>query len=154
MTTVVRPSAAPRYCAKDVHGDCKVACRHAPLTLTDVNDDAEAALRSEQAFVHAGWETVDLLGTLGRASSKKVLAYRWEAEQERGTSWFRPINRPTEFGAKAFAAYESPSTQTRFRRTLDFLQDGDRVLEVGTGRGYVGGLMLRDGGASAYLGME
>jgi SAM-dependent methyltransferase len=119
-----------------------------------VNDAAEAALRSEQAFVHAGWETVDLLGTLGRASSKKVLAYRWEAEQERGTSWFRPMNRPTEFGAKAFAAYESPSTQTRFRRTLDFLQEGDRILEVGTGRGYVGGLMLRDGGASAYLGME
>jgi SAM-dependent methyltransferase len=119
-----------------------------------VNDLAQAALRSEQALVRAGWETVDLLGTLGREPSKKVLAYRWEAEQLRGTSWFRPMTRPAEWSPKAFAAYESETTQTRFCRTLDFLHEGDRIVEVGTGRGYAGGLMLRDGGAAAYLGME
>ena len=50
--------------------------------------------------------------------------------------------------------YESPTNLARFRRTLDFVLEGDRVLEVGIGRGYLGARVLREGGASAYLGID
>jgi 2-polyprenyl-3-methyl-5-hydroxy-6-metoxy-1,4-benzoquinol methylase len=123
-------------------------------TLTPVETTTDTAAGYERALVRAGWEALDLLGRLGSGQSKKLLAYRWESERERGAQWFQPLARPAELPAGAFATYETPATHTRFRRTLDFVHPGDRILEVGTGRGYTGGLFLRDGGAAAYLGIE
>jgi 2-polyprenyl-3-methyl-5-hydroxy-6-metoxy-1,4-benzoquinol methylase len=113
-----------------------------------------AAAEYERALVQAGWETLDLLGRIGTSQSKKLLGYRWDSERRRGADWFRPLQRPAGWSASAFAVYETEATHTRFRRTLDFVEKGDRVLEVGTGRGYTGGLFLRDGGVAAYLGIE
>jgi 2-polyprenyl-3-methyl-5-hydroxy-6-metoxy-1,4-benzoquinol methylase len=124
------------------------------FTLADVKASTDAAAAYERALVRSGWEALDLIGRLGTGQSKKLLNYRWESERERGAAWFRPLERPAEWAASAFATYETEATHTRFRRTLDFVHPGDKILEVGTGKGYTGGLFLRDGGAAGYLGIE
>jgi 2-polyprenyl-3-methyl-5-hydroxy-6-metoxy-1,4-benzoquinol methylase len=119
-----------------------------------VTATTDTATGYERALVRAGWEALDLLGKVGTGTSKKLLGYRWDSERERGEQWFKPLDRPAGWPASSFAVYETPATHTRFRRTMDFVLPGDRVLEVGTGRGYTGGLFLRDGGVAAYLGIE
>ncbi|HTY71421.1 MAG TPA: class I SAM-dependent methyltransferase [Actinomycetes bacterium] len=114
----------------------------------------DVALQSEQALVRSGWDTLDLLGMIGAQRSKALLSHRWDAERERGAQWFRPLRRPEGWTARSTEVYETPNTLARFRRTLDFVGHGDRVLEIGTGKGYTAGLFLRDGGAAAYLGIE
>jgi 2-polyprenyl-3-methyl-5-hydroxy-6-metoxy-1,4-benzoquinol methylase len=129
-------------------------CPRASPTLTPVDSVTETAAGFERALVRSGWEALDLLGRLGSGQSKRLLSYRWDSERARGAAWFRPLERPGEFSPSAFATYETDATHTRFCRTLDFVRPGDRILEVGTGRGYSGALFLRDGNAAAYLGIE
>ena len=43
---------------------------------------------------------------------------------------------------------------TRVRRTLDFVLPGDRVLDIGSGRGYLTGVLLRDSPLKTYTGID
>jgi 2-polyprenyl-3-methyl-5-hydroxy-6-metoxy-1,4-benzoquinol methylase len=43
---------------------------------------------------------------------------------------------------------------TRVRRMLDFVMPGDRVLDIGSGRGYLTGILLRDSPLKSYTGID
>jgi 2-polyprenyl-3-methyl-5-hydroxy-6-metoxy-1,4-benzoquinol methylase len=43
---------------------------------------------------------------------------------------------------------------TRVRRLLDFVLPGDRVLDIGSGRGYLTGILLRDSPLRSYTGVD
>jgi 2-polyprenyl-3-methyl-5-hydroxy-6-metoxy-1,4-benzoquinol methylase len=108
----------------------------------------------ERALVRAGWELVDLLGRLEVRTSRDILQPRWDAERARSAATLTPLKTGAGVGPTALEVYHRPSVQTRFRRTLDFVQPGDRVFEIGPGRGYLAGLIMRDGGADAYRGVD
>jgi 2-polyprenyl-3-methyl-5-hydroxy-6-metoxy-1,4-benzoquinol methylase len=57
-------------------------------------------------------------------------------------------------GPKARAIYEINYNQLRFWRVFDFVQPGDRIFDIGLGRGYLCGLLLRDGGVASYAGID
>jgi SAM-dependent methyltransferase len=50
--------------------------------------------------------------------------------------------------------YQNESNVLRFRRTVDFVRTGETVFDVGFGRGYLCGLLLRDRGVAAYYGID
>jgi len=108
----------------------------------------------EAGIVRAGWELVQLTEQLGSGPAQRLLADRWDSERRRGTDGYIPLVTGDLVTPANTAMYESPTNLARFRRTLDFVLEGDRVLEVGIGRGYLGTRVLREGGASAYLGID
>jgi len=114
--------------------------------------DAEPC--QEPGRVRAGWELVDLVEQLGDGPSRRLLAPRWETERDRGASGYAPLKYGDLTSVEEAAMYESPNNLARFRRTLDFALPGDSVVEVGIGRGYLGTRLLRDGGATSYLGLD
>ena len=108
----------------------------------------------ERVAVRAGWDLVDLLDRLGDGQSRRLLAARWDAERARVGPELSSLRTGGTMPPEALQSYQSPSNQTRFRRTLDFIRPGERILEVGIGRGYAAGLFLREGAASAYRGLD
>jgi 2-polyprenyl-3-methyl-5-hydroxy-6-metoxy-1,4-benzoquinol methylase len=115
---------------------------------------ADEDLARERALVRAGWELVELLGRLEMNTARKLLAPRWAAERARATGSLAQLKTGGTFGEHVRKTSETPSVLTRFRLTLDLIQPGDRVFEIGPGRGYLAGLILRDGNAAAYRGID
>ncbi|MGH3385271.1 MAG: class I SAM-dependent methyltransferase [Nocardioidaceae bacterium] len=114
---------------------------------TDVEDGPEVH------DVQQGWRRVESIERLGHGEVKTIFAPYWKAERERSVESFRPL----EMGPgrdKWRRAYESPANLVRYRRTLDFLTPGERIFEVGVGKGYLAGMMLRDGQAAGYHGID
>ena len=114
----------------------------------------DEGLLFERALVSAGWELVDLLGRLSVGESWRLLEARWEGERARAAAGLVPLRTGPAVGPEALRSYEGPANQTRFRRTLDFVRPGERVFEIGPGRGYLAGVLLRDGRAGAYRGID
>ncbi|GAA1141391.1 class I SAM-dependent methyltransferase [Ornithinicoccus hortensis] len=108
----------------------------------------------EQALVRQGWELVEVMERLGPARTGTVFAPRWERSTERGASAYTPLP-PTE-GLSAFqrAMYESPGNLTRFAWTCALVRPGERVMEIGIGRGFLATMLLRDAGIGGYRGIE
>jgi 2-polyprenyl-3-methyl-5-hydroxy-6-metoxy-1,4-benzoquinol methylase len=108
----------------------------------------------ERALVQAGWELAGLLGQLDAGKARKMLAGRWDAERARAAATLGQLKTGNKVGKRDLATYTKPSVQARFRRTLDYVQPGERVFEIGPGRGWLAGLILREGGAAAYRGTD
>lgn len=113
----------------------------------------EAEDPHERAAVRRGWQDVQHLEDLREGAARRLFAHRWDAERARAKEWF--VSPPDEGLLGSFRAmYESPSNITRFRRTLDFITPGESVFEVGTGKGFLATLLLRDGQVGGYRGGE
>lgn len=115
---------------------------------------ADDDVSRERYLVQAGWDLVDVLGQLDTTRARKLLAGRWEATRERAADTLNPLIAGDLVGRHELKTYRKPSVQARFRRTLDYVRPGDRVFEIGPGRGYLAGLLLRDGAVAAYHGAE
>jgi SAM-dependent methyltransferase len=119
---------------------------------------AEQAAREYAAFegvaVRAGWDLVDVLDRLGEGQSRRLLAARWDAERARPGPDLCSLRTGRHMPPETLQSYRSASNQARFRRTLDFVAPGERVFEIGLGRGYSAGLFLTAGAASAYHGID
>lgn len=114
----------------------------------------DALAATEQALVRAGWELVDVLGKLGRSRSEQLFDARWSAERERATRDLQPLQTGSMVTEQVGRMYQSPSNWTRFRRTLDFVRPGERLFEIGIGRGYLAGMFLREARLSGYRGID
>lgn len=108
----------------------------------------------ERGLVRRGWEFIDLLERVGGAKGRHQFAARWEAERARARDSFQPLILGNLCGSSYRRIYEGPSNLTRFRRTLDYVTAGERVFDIGLGKGYLPGIMLRDGRLDAYRGID
>ncbi|WP_028846043.1 MULTISPECIES: class I SAM-dependent methyltransferase [Thermocrispum] len=115
---------------------------------------AEDAAAMEKALVRAGWELVDVLGALGAGQSQRLFERRWTAERDRAERDLTPLKTGPSISGATERLYRSPANWTRFRRTIDFVRPGERLFEIGLGRGYLAGIFLRDGQVGAYHGID
>ncbi|MGH3432506.1 MAG: class I SAM-dependent methyltransferase [Thermocrispum sp.] len=115
---------------------------------------ADTQTVGEQALVRVGWELVDVLGRLGTGLAQRAFDTRWTAERARAAESLQQLKTGPAVSDSIRAMYEGPSNWTRFRRTLDFVRPGERLFEIGLGRGYLAGMFLRDGQAGAYRGID
>lgn len=111
-------------------------------------------LARERALVRAGWELADLLGRLETRAARRLLRPRWQADRARAAASLPPLKTGDTVGEKQLRQFRGPSVLTRYLRTLDLVRPGERVFEIGPGRGYLAGLLLRDGKAGAYRGVD
>lgn len=114
--------------------------------------DREGSDPLERAAVRAGWQLVDAYERLSLRGAARVFGHELDA-------WYAyardtvPNLTPWK-GAAALRVYESDANRLRFRRTMDFVRPGERVFDVGFGRGYLAGLLLRDRALAAYHGID
>ena len=106
----------------------------------------------EAAAVRGGWQLVDAYERLGLRDSKKAFGHHLQvcADHARATV----ENLLPWDGARNLNVYQSDNNRLRFRRTLDFVREGETVFDVGFGRGYLCGLLLRDRRIAAYHGID
>ncbi len=107
----------------------------------------------ERALVRSGWELVDTLNHLGPSRSRQLFRHRWDAEAARATANM-PTLEPGIVDNRFQRAYESPTNRVRFQHTLDHLLAGDRIFDIGLGRGYMGGVLVRDDRVTSYRGID
>lgn len=111
---------------------------------------------SEGTTVGAEWdhvrqrERLDGVPTVAR----RVMA-RLSRRARRGANRrFEPLKTGSLMTQNGLRIYEGPSNQIRFQRSLDYVSKDDRVFEIGLGRGYFAGLLIRDGEIAAHRGID
>jgi SAM-dependent methyltransferase len=113
--------------------------------------DADAA---EAAAVRTGWLLVDAHERLGIGYSAIAFAGELAASYAHARATVADLLPWRGAGPKARAMYQNDTNRYRFRRILDFVNPGDRIFDIGLGRGYLGGLLLRDSGIASYTGID
>lgn len=119
---------------------------------TGPEQDPEGTDPAERAAVRAGWQLVDAYERLSVAGAARVFGPElaaWFDYAGQTVPNLKPWGRPG--GLKA---YESRTNRLRFRRTMDFVRTGERVFDVGIGRGYLAGVLLRDRELAGYHGID
>ncbi|WP_165399633.1 class I SAM-dependent methyltransferase [Janibacter limosus] len=94
-----------------------------------------------------GWDLVRLA-----EATPKALDGRVRSELERGRRDYQPL-RSEVIDPADRAVPESPNNRARLERLADYVLDGDAIVEIGCGRGFVGGQLLA-AGAGHYSAMD
>lgn len=110
-------------------------------------------VQAESERVHAGWRDVERLERAGDPTLLSRVVSRMRAKRTEGTK-FKPFKIGKRMRPATLRIYQRPGNQARFRRTLDYVLPGDRVFEVGLGKGYFSGLLVRDGEVAAHRGVD
>ena len=104
--------------------------------------------------LEARWEHVRLLERLPQPRGRGGVTARQLSEGARALRDLAPLEKWPRISEASFRTYGNPANHVRLRRLLDFARDGDRVLDVGFGFGYVTGILLRERRLEHYCGID
>lgn len=90
---------------------------------------------AEAAAVRAGWQLVNAYETLTVNGAARVFYDDLKA-------WDRYAEESLPSAARREGIQYSAANWLRFRRMADFVRDGDRVFDVGTGKGELAGVLM------------
>jgi 2-polyprenyl-3-methyl-5-hydroxy-6-metoxy-1,4-benzoquinol methylase len=107
----------------------------------------------EAAVVRSGLQLVDAYERMGVAQSRKAFGRQLQAQSDRAHASLADL-KPWDGARASMAVYQNDHNRLRFMRTLDFVRSGETVFDVGFGRGYLCGLLLRDRSVAAYHGID
>lgn len=116
--------------------------------------DSPASRLLRDRLVEAGWAQVRTLARMWPRLASEVLAEELAHESEHSRATLPPIEPTPDFPKSMLSTYTSEPNHSRVRRLLDFVVDGDRVLDVGIGSGYVTSILLREGRLDYYCGID
>lgn len=107
----------------------------------------------ERTLVARGWSDVDVAERLGQVRAREARVAALGSDRDRARQWYR---RPEagHLTPGVAEAQESDANLVRYQRVTEVISSGERILEIGVGRGFLATLMLRDGGAASYRGVE
>ena len=111
-----------------------------------------ALLRDQ--MVRSQWAFLRAIECLEERQAGELLAAFTPGDTSAGNGPVRPLKRWPAIPSKNYNVYLQNAAQIRMRRILDYVQPGDRVLDVGTGYGYLAGVLLRDSSLSYYCGVD
>lgn len=114
--------------------------------------DREVADASEAAAVRAGWLLVDAYERLSIAGAEKVFGHELDAWHAYADDTIVPLEHPKGF--ESMEMQEGKANLLRYRRTMDFARRGDRVFDVGFGRGYLAAQLIKERGVEHYQGID
>ncbi|HEX8102549.1 MAG TPA: methyltransferase domain-containing protein [Solirubrobacteraceae bacterium] len=98
------------------------------------------------------WEEIELLERLPSGAPRGAQHRPGEAEAARAE--LVPLRRWDKISERSFSTYLGDNNHVRLHRLLRFIRDGDRVLDVGIGFGYVTALLHRERRLEAYWGID
>jgi 2-polyprenyl-3-methyl-5-hydroxy-6-metoxy-1,4-benzoquinol methylase len=114
----------------------------------------ETTSTHERVHVREAWELIEVMERIGASKSAELFAPRWEASRAKGEEFYAPVASGEWFSTENRDMYESPTNRTRFARTVDFLRPGERIMEIGIGKGFLALMALKAGEIGAYRGIE
>ncbi|MBC7595364.1 MAG: class I SAM-dependent methyltransferase [Kineosporiaceae bacterium] len=112
--------------------------------------DREVSDPNEAMAVRAGWQLVDAYERLSVAAAR--LVFGREVEAWRNYTDQTIINLVSKTGHGS--AHESANNRLRYRRMMDFARKGDRVFDVGFGRGFLAAQLIKGSGIACYHGID
>ena len=148
-----RPVAQPAA-AKAIAGDIPGRWLRVvdPVATGSQQVEREVTDPSEAAAVRAGWLLVDAYERLSRLGARQVFQHELDAWHAYADDTIALLNHHAKPGSMAVP--ESKINRLRYRRTMDFAQPGDRVFDVGFGRGYLAAQLIKERGVEAYHGID
>ena len=105
-------------------------------------------------LLRTSWQYLGLIEQLGAAGAARVLSRQLEAERAHASVRVPILDRWPTLPATSYATYIEGTNPVRIARVLDFLQPGDRVLDIGIGYGYLTTVMARSGLLEYYCGVD
>jgi 2-polyprenyl-3-methyl-5-hydroxy-6-metoxy-1,4-benzoquinol methylase len=114
--------------------------------------DREVTDVTEAAAVRAGWLLIDAHERLSTAGAAKVFGHELEAWHQYTTETIVPLKHPE--GPGMIPSHETKGNLLRYRRTMDFARPGERVFDVGFGRGYLAAQLVREREVKSYHGID
>lgn len=121
-------------------------------TPTDPPLDREPADPAEAAAVRAGWLLIDAYERLSIHSAKRIFGHEIKAWDDYTDDTILKLKSPD--GRIMVDIEESKTNRLRYRRTMDFAHEGDRVFDVGFGRGYLAAQLIGGRGVARYHGID
>ncbi len=113
--------------------------------------DRETTDAFEAAAVRAGWLLIDAHERLSKAAAAKAFGHEMRAWVDYSNDTMPNLKHPP---GSDIHTEESDANRLRYRRTMDFVRRGERLFDVGFGRGYLAALLLRDAGVENYFGID
>ena len=108
---------------------------------------------SQIQLVEAQWaSTADLVDMPSRVA--RALWAARHTDLVRNASEVRALTSWAELAPATAAIQNMPENRARVARVLDFIQDGDRLVDIGCGNGSLGGQILRRKQLGLYLGID
>jgi 2-polyprenyl-3-methyl-5-hydroxy-6-metoxy-1,4-benzoquinol methylase len=107
----------------------------------------------EALAVRTAWSLVDGYERLGVARSLEAFGHEVAVHIAHAHDTVAGLT-PWDGARASIPVYEGDNNRLRFRRTLDFVFEGEKVFDIGFGRGYLCGLLLRDRAVAAYHGID
>lgn len=114
--------------------------------------DAKTVLRDR--LLATSWQQVALLEQVGQTEAQRALKPLLEAEAERAQEKLKPLTRWPTLAESSYATYTRGPNHVRLARLLDFIEAGDRILDIGFGPGYVTTVLMRTGLVESYWGFD
>ncbi|MCW2750755.1 MAG: hypothetical protein JWR83_1865 [Aeromicrobium sp.] len=114
--------------------------------------DREVSDPTEAAAVRAQWLLVDAYERLSRPAARQVFQHDLRAWHQYADDTIAVLNHRSS--ADSMVVSESKINRLRYRRTMDFAQAGDRVFDVGFGRGYLAAQLIKERDIATYYGID
>ncbi|HKA69236.1 MAG TPA: class I SAM-dependent methyltransferase [Actinomycetes bacterium] len=134
-----------------------MAIEQEPVTAepqTESRADTDAAQQFRDESVRRAFALVEYIE---RLPQREYLA-RYGDQLAAEANWARETMSPLQEWPGAPGYYFKIMTRDgsfiRVRRIVDFVLPGDRVLDIGCGRGYLTGVLLRDSPLKSYTGID
>lgn len=123
-----------------------------PGRVTEPQLDREVSDPTEAAAVRAGWLLIDAYERLSSKAAIRVFGHEIDAWHAYAADTIKDLASPD--GRIMVEVEQSAANRLRYRRTMDFAQAGDRVFDVGFGRGYLAAQLIRERGVVGYYGID
>ena len=108
---------------------------------------------SQYALIEAQWAATQDLVDLPRSTARAVWGRR-NTELVRSAVEVRALSSWPELDPVSAAIYNGPENRARVARVLEFIRDGERLVDIGCGNGSLGGHILRRKQLEVYLGID
>ncbi len=115
-----------------------------------------AAVLSEAVnrLVTAQWSEVRAYQAIDEPAAAALYADEIARERARARDTIDRLDPWSGLPPKAEKTFTGGPDLPRLRRILDLVASGDRILEIGTGQGYMAGVLLRDRKLEHYCGVD
>ncbi|MFB9313955.1 class I SAM-dependent methyltransferase [Nocardioides plantarum] len=114
--------------------------------------DRQGSDPSEAAAVRAGWQLVDAYERLSVAAARKVFGR--EVDAWRAYAEDTAIELVQSGSGSWSESRLSVNNRLRYRRMMDFARAGDRVVDVGFGKGVLAAHLVKGVGVASYHGID
>ena len=116
--------------------------------------DSDRTTLLRAGIVQAQWAYLRALEWLSEPDAHEVIEANCGYAQTLHDRPIRPLKPWSGLDERLYRAYQNEKESIRFRRVLQAVLPGDRVLDIGCGFGYLPGILLRDSELSHYCGLD